>query len=136
MDLHSTKKGMKNNNKHISLVMIALGCLILGIITYSIIKHFGKDASFPQVCKEGICFTVELARTKAEQELGLMNRSFMAEKSGMLFIFPESNLYAFWMKKTLIPLDMLRIDDTLHVVRVMTAQPCVADPCAIYNPEI
>ncbi|MCX6824127.1 MAG: DUF192 domain-containing protein [candidate division SR1 bacterium] len=89
-----------------------------------------------QVCTRGNCFTVELARTSAEQELGLMNRTSMAEKSGMLFIFPKSDLYNFRMKNTLIPLDIIRITDKLNVVKVITAQSCTADPCRTYNPEI
>ena len=64
-----------------------------------------------------------------------MNRTIMAENQGMLFIFPKADLYNFRMKNTLIPLDMLRIDDTLNVVKIMTAQPCIADPCEVYRPE-
>ena len=65
-----------------------------------------------------------------------MNRISMAEKNGMLFIFSNSDLYDFRMKNTLIPLDMIRITDKLNVVKVITAQPCIADPCRIYTPEI
>jgi uncharacterized membrane protein (UPF0127 family) len=77
-----------------------------------------------------------LARTEAEQQLGLMNRVSMAEQSGMLFIFPKADLYNFRMKNTLIPLDMIRIDEQFKVVKILTAQPCTADPCRTYNPEI
>ncbi len=89
-----------------------------------------------QVCAQETCFTVELARTAAEQELGLMNRTGMDEKKGMLFLFPKSDIYAFRMKNTFIPLDMVRIDDQYRVVSVVTAQPCTEDPCAVYKPEI
>lgn len=137
MDLHSSKKGMKNNSKHISLMLSIAWCIILGVLAYSIINHFADgNLSFPQVCSSEKCFTVELARTPAEQELGLMNRSFMAENSGMLFIFPQNDFYVFRMKNTLIPLDMVWIDTTLRVVKIITAQPCIAEPCAIYNPGI
>ena len=90
----------------------------------------------PRVCGGDRCFMVELARTQAEQEKGLMYRSSMEEQSGMLFIFPKSDFYDFRMKNTLIPLDMLRIDDQLNVVKIITAQPCTADPCPVYKPEI
>lgn len=53
----------------------------------------------------------------------------------MLFIFPKSDIYDFRMKNTLIPLDMLRIDDQFNVAKILTAQPCTADPCPIYHPE-
>ena len=108
--------------------MIIIGCFILN-------RYLRKKHTLPQVCNGSRCFTVELARTQAEQEQGLMNRTSMAEKSGMIFIFPQANMYNFRMKNTLIPLDMLRIDDTYKVVRILTAQPCIADPCALYRPE-
>src|SRR6185437_6444927 len=52
-------------------------------------------------------FTVELATTPAQQEQGLMYRHSMAADAGMLFDFGHPTTTAFWMKNTLIPLDML-----------------------------
>ena len=51
-------------------------------------------------------FMVEIVRTQATRKMGLMYRTEMPESAGMLFIFPESDERAFWMKKNLIPLDM------------------------------
>jgi uncharacterized membrane protein (UPF0127 family) len=50
---------------------------------------------------------VELARTDAERARGLMNRPSLPPERGMLFLFAESEDRSFWMKNTLIPLDML-----------------------------
>jgi uncharacterized membrane protein (UPF0127 family) len=127
---------MKNNLKKKSWILITIVLIIVGVSVYGISKYFHEENNLPQVCNSEKCFTVELARTEAEQELGLMNRIFMAENSGMLFIFPQNDLYAYRMKNTLIPLHMVRIDTTLRVVKVMTAQPCTADPCTVYNPRI
>ena len=52
-------------------------------------------------------FQVELAATEAARRKGLMHRSELAADAGMLFIFPRSEPQSFWMKNTLIPLDML-----------------------------
>jgi uncharacterized membrane protein (UPF0127 family) len=72
---------------------------------------------------------VELARTPREQEQGLMFRRELAEDAGMLFIFPASDRRAFWMKNTLIPLDMIFIDEGGRVAGLVeNAEPLTLTP--------
>ena len=52
-------------------------------------------------------FRVEVARTEAEQEKGLMFRTSLPADGGMLFPFAKPKIANFWMKNTLIPLDMI-----------------------------
>lgn len=52
-------------------------------------------------------FTIEIADDAAEVTRGLMHRESMPKSAGMLFIYPRPQRVAFWMRNTLIPLDMI-----------------------------
>ena len=54
-------------------------------------------------------FTVEVARTTTEQAKGLMFRTELADTAGMIFPFAEPRVASFWMKNTVIPLDIIFI---------------------------
>lgn len=73
-------------------------------------------------------FTVEVARTPAEQSRGLMFREEMATSKGMLFVYDDPRPATFWMRDTLIPLDMIFVDEAGTVIRVHTAEPLDETP--------
>lgn len=72
----------------------------------------------PSVTINGQTYTVELAKDEASQEKGLSGRKMLAESAGMLFVFPTASQYGFWMKDTLIPLDLIWISSDKHIVHI------------------
>ena len=71
--------------------------------------------------------TLEVARTNADREYGLMNRRSLPEHTGMIFVFSTDAQIAFWMKNTLVPLDMIFVAADGTVRRVFANVP-VLDP--------
>lgn len=78
-------------------------------------------------------FGIEIADTPDLRKRGLMFRTSMPEDRGMLFFFDKEEPQAFWMKNTLIPLDMLFISADYKVVSVAkNAVPCKTKVCDVY----
>ncbi len=85
---------------------------------------------------EPVTVSVELAHTEEERRVGLMYRRELAEDSGMLFIYESEQPLVFWMKNTLIPLDMIFIDGTSRVVGVVeNAEPMTETARAVSAPS-
>lgn len=73
-------------------------------------------------------YKVEIADTPEKQEKGLMGRKSLPEDQGMLFIYDEPQDLSYWMKDTLISLDIIFIDDDMEVVSVKQGQPMSEEP--------
>ncbi|TSD88426.1 DUF192 domain-containing protein [Mycobacterium sp. KBS0706] len=92
-----------------------------------------SDLTIETAAGKSFHFTVELALTPEQQQRGLMFREKMAPDAGMLFVFDGAEPRAFWMKNTLIPLDMIfiRTDGTianiLEKVPPQTLDPRTSD---------
>jgi uncharacterized membrane protein (UPF0127 family) len=88
------------------------------------------------VLPSGAVYRVELARTPEETSQGLMFRESLAPRAGMLFLFKDADVRPFWMKNTMIPLDIIWLDTDGRVVYISAdTPPCKADPCPNYDPK-
>jgi uncharacterized protein len=86
-----------------------------------------------QVTIGGQTIALEVAKTPEQQEIGLMHRTVMPDNQGMLFAFEPARSVGFWMKNTLIPLDIVFLHQGV-VQMIASAVPCKADPCPTYQP--
>lgn len=75
--------------------------------------------------------TLEVARTESQREYGLMNRATIPSHTGMIFVFGSDEPVAFWMKDTLVPLDMIFVaaDGTVRRIyaNVAVVKPSLPD---------
>ncbi len=116
--------------------------LVIGILfligfgfTYFYQNYFIDERD--KVCFEGDCFYVEVVDNNGNRMKGLMFREFLGDDEGMLFVLESSGIYPFWMKNTLITLDMIWINSEKEVVFIQeNAAPCEEDPCRSYNPGV
>ena len=107
---------------------------ILGLALIAGSALAAHAAKTPSVALHGKTFSTELALDDASREHGLMDRTRLAADHSMLFVFPQSEPRFFWMKNTLIPLDILYFDKDRRLISISAdAQPCKADPCKVYS---
>jgi uncharacterized protein len=78
---------------------------------------------------------LEVATSPQQQEIGLMYRTSLADNRGMLFQFSTPLATSFWMKNTLIPLDIVFMRQGKVLKTFAAVPPCKADPCPTYGPN-
>lgn len=69
-----------------------------------------------ETSKGKVFVSVEVAETTAARAQGLMFRRYLAPEAGMLFVFPGPTQGSFWMKNTMIPLDLIFVDADDQIV--------------------
>lgn len=84
---------------------------------------------------------VEIAETDEQRGIGLMARSSLPLEEGMLFVYgaPQDSSAAFYMFRTLIPLDIAFYDDEGRIVAIRQMEPCTSPAaawCELYAPGV
>jgi uncharacterized membrane protein (UPF0127 family) len=108
---------------------ILIGLLALGLVALAagVGCGGGDDSAVVVLRPEGrpeVSVRVELARTGQEHSRGLMFREHLDADAGMLFLYDKEDILRFWMRNTLIPLDMLFISADRQVVGIVeNAEP-------------
>ena len=125
---------------HIFIIVI-IAILIFAVIALSMSQILHNDQNIPEIQPDNtqnntyeanaifvlpsgnLTFNCELADTTEERQEGLMNRESLDNDTGMLFVFDSPLVVSFWMKDTLIPLDIIFINATGYVVNIEEADP-------------
>ncbi len=99
--------------------------LLLGLSAFPGEEKISRPQYWPIQIGELFFPRMELALTDAERARGLMQRRELAEDQGMIFVFPQERMLRFWMKNTLLPLDVVFLNRQGVVVeaRQMPAEP-------------
>lgn len=117
------------------VIFVVAAFVLITLMIYS--SYFTpKSPDYSKVCFGRNCFNVEIADTAEERARGLMFRNNLGEDRGMLFIFESEGVYPFWMKNTLIPLDIIWMDSEKKIVYISrNTTPCETEVCPSYNPN-
>jgi uncharacterized membrane protein (UPF0127 family) len=123
-------------------VLLIVMVVALGACTPSRPAPQGQFRSLPQgtvsITRGGrteLKLSVAIAGTEQARDTGLMGVTTLGAHDGMAFVFGAPTSVNFWMKDTLIPLDIAFWDARGIIVTTYTMVPCTADPCHQYAPS-
>lgn len=145
MTKQKVKKSKSGERKKNLFVQITVVVLLLGFVIYFVLSNFilnkpsETNSDLERAMKNKTPYTfqkegelvfigdkgetisridIEIADDDQQRELGLMMRRTMKEDNGMLFIFPYETIQAFWMKNTILSLDILYVNSQNEIVKI------------------
>lgn len=117
------------------------GCTFTNAVWSSLTRFFtGKlpqQSLVLETQKGDVELKVEVADSEGERERGLMERKEVKAGEGMWFVFEDEAPRSFWMKNTLVPLDIIFFDNQKKVVSIVdNMEPCKVAECPGYASDI
>jgi uncharacterized protein len=110
--------------------------VVAGIAGLVLATNAGAQSQAWVTFPNGTKVSVEVADTETDRARGLMFRKSLAPDQGMRFLFEERGVHSFWMKNTLLSLDILWLDSRGTIVSIAHAVPrCTVEPCPHYTPD-
>lgn len=94
-----------------------------------------EEFSRATIVMSGERWSVAVADTPELRARGLMGITDLGDLDGMLFVFEEDTRAGFWMKDTLIALEVAFFGEDGGLVDLLTMEPCRADPCPTHTPS-
>lgn len=114
--------------------LISVIALVLSVVSFSAYFSLTRRPLAEVSLAGHPAIKAELAVSEKEMARGLMFRKSLAADKGMLFVFPDEDKRFFWMKNTLIPLDLFFISADFSIVDIKkNFQPCKTDNCSPYE---
>jgi uncharacterized protein len=107
---------------------ISLAAVIVGFVVLAGLPACGSPQERISLKLGSETFTVEVARSAEQREKGLMGRSRLPEREGMIFVFERDQGLAFWMKNTTIPLSVAYISSDGEVKEIHDLAPLSLSP--------
>ncbi len=117
------------------IVVVVILVLVALALSYFVSDENGVRVINAQLAEQNV--TLEVADNTFLQGIGLSGREYLEENHGMIFVYDqERENLSFWMKDTLIPLDIIFLNADFEVVEIIENVPiCEEDPCPTYDSE-
>ncbi len=113
---------MKNYIFSLFISLLLVGCATPEPVAKSTTVRIGEQH-----------FLCEIASNDEKRAQGLMFREYLDKNAGMLFDLKKEKVTGFWMKNTLIPLDIVWINNEKEIIDIQTAQPCHTQDCPTFQ---
>ena len=104
------------NRKTFIIITSTIAVVFIFAVGLFLIKK--DNNSYKKIKLGDVVLKTEIALSADEKQKGLSGRDYLAKNKGMLFIFPQSGSYPFWMKDMKFPIDIIWLDDDFKIIGI------------------